>query len=451
MQNLFKVVLLTLLLGFGTFVLTNSAYSQSCSLSKYHGQGFTTSIVNVVEDCSTGAFNVTLKVEHNGCPGPVCRELSNFAVEAIDGTYSDISVGNIVGDFSFSSIETGNLGAQIPFNGIKVDGTSGLGDGMAGSFTLSYTLSELQGMQVSVKPGPNTLIVTFEKSDLEDFILCAATSCKDSVFNINTFPSQGPGTLAFEDLWPAKGDFDFNDMVVDYQFTVTTDSNNMVQTVEANFLLRAFGAGFRNGFGFQLPALDSSDIEVSGSSLTENLISLNPNGTEANQSETTIVVFDNAFNEMQHPGSGIGVNTDPNAPFVTPAEFSIIISFKNGAYTFEDLDLSNFKPFIFVNKDRTWEVHLAGNKPTDLADMTRFGTRDDASDPSQNRWFVTENNIPWAINFQKRFDYPTERTPINQAYLKFMDWAQSGGTLFPDWYLNESPAFRNNTLIYPEP
>jgi hypothetical protein len=33
----------------------------------------------------------------------------------------------------------------------------------------------------------------------------------------NFYPSEdGFGTLAFEDLWPGKGDFDFNDMVIDY-------------------------------------------------------------------------------------------------------------------------------------------------------------------------------------------------------------------------------------------
>jgi len=31
---------------------------------------------------------------------------------------------------------------------------------------------------------------------------------------INFFPAAGYGSLAFEDLWPGKGDYDFNDLVV---------------------------------------------------------------------------------------------------------------------------------------------------------------------------------------------------------------------------------------------
>ena len=37
---------------------------------------------------------------------------------------------------------------------------------------------------------------------------------KNKSFN-SFFPVQGKtGTLAFEDLWPAKGDYDFNDLVI---------------------------------------------------------------------------------------------------------------------------------------------------------------------------------------------------------------------------------------------
>ncbi len=34
----------------------------------------------------------------------------------------------------------------------------------------------------------------------------------------NYYPANGPGTLAYEDLWPGKGDYDFNDLVLDYRF-----------------------------------------------------------------------------------------------------------------------------------------------------------------------------------------------------------------------------------------
>ncbi|MCH8569103.1 MAG: LruC domain-containing protein [Balneolales bacterium] len=303
----------------------------------------------------------------------------------------------------------------------------------------------------------------FEGTDTFTYTLClpepidyicdtaVATINVESSFSeiINYFPAAGPGTLAFEDLWPSLGDFDFNDMVVDYRFKITSNAVNVVEKIEATFVLRAFGAGFRNGFGFQLSnAIQSNHIAVSGYSITENFITLNSNGTEAGQSKPTIIVFDNTYNEMQHPGTGIGVNTDPDAPFVTPAVFNITIDFVGGSYTYGDLNISEFNPFIIVNRDRGREVHLPNYPPTDLANMDFFGTRDDRSRPNQNRWYMSENNLPWAINLIHSFEYPIERVDIIDAYPRFIDWAQSGGTDFPDWFSNTASHYRNPANIY---
>ncbi|AXJ02353.1 LruC domain-containing protein [Cyclonatronum proteinivorum] len=268
---------------------------------------------------------------------------------------------------------------------------------------------------------------------------------------INFFPASGPGTLAFEDLWPAKGDFDFNDMVVDYQFQISSNNQNIVERIEAVIVLRAFGAAFRNGFGFQLSEnIQQDDIVVSGFSLTEDFITLNPNGTEAGQSKPTIIVFDNTYTQMQHPGAGTGVNTEPTAPYVQPAVFFITIEFVGGSYTYSDVDISSFNPFLIVNGNRGREIHLPGYPPTDLANMDLFGTSDDRSSPSQNRWYVTKNNLPWAINLIHRFDYPVEQADIIDAYPRFIDWAQSGGTQFQDWFSNTADQYRNWEKIFIE-
>lgn len=191
----------------------------------------------------------------------------------------------------------------------------------------------------------------------------------------NLYPATGLGTLAFEDLWPGKGDYDFNDMVIDYQFELISNTGNYVDQIVGTFVLKAFGASYENGFGFQLSEdIDPADIYVEGMQITENYITLNSNGTEAGQSKPTIIVFDNAYNEMQHPGMGIGVNTTPEAPYVQPVEFEIRIYFPENTYTFAQVDIASFNPFIIVNKNRGVEVHLPNYPPTDLVDMSLFGT-----------------------------------------------------------------------------
>jgi LruC domain-containing protein len=68
-------------------------------------------------------------------------------------------------------------------------------------------------------------------------------------------------------------------------------------------------------------------------------------------------------------------------------------------------------------------------------------------DPATGRYFVTDNNLPWAINIYKSFDYPIEKEDILQIHLKFVEWAMSGGVLYPDLY-KDLNGYRNSSLIY---
>jgi LruC domain-containing protein len=79
-----------------------------------------------------------------------------------------------------------------------------------------------------------------------------------------------------------------------------------------------------------------------------------------------------------------------------------------------------------------------------------LGTNEDASNPATGKYYVTETNLPWAINIYETFDYPIEKQDIIWAHLKFAEWATSGGALFPNWYQNIN-GYRNNSLIYSPP
>jgi len=267
----------------------------------------------------------------------------------------------------------------------------------------------------------------------------------------NFFPASGFATLAYEDLWPSKGDYDFNDLVVDYRFKTVTNASNNVVEIFATFTIKAFGAGFRNGFGFQFPNsnVNTSNLTVSGYDLQEGYISLAANGLEQGQTKPTIIVYDNSFNIMQHPGYGTGVNTEQWAPYVTPGTLDIYLAF-TGTYTMAQVDIENFNPFIIINKNRDDEVHLPDYLPTDLANTWQFGYADDDSDAGINRYYKTETNLPWAINIPESFDYPRERLVITSAHLKFAEWAESNGVLFPDWY-KDLPSYRNSANIYNHP
>ena len=296
-----------------------------------------------------------------------------------------------------------------------------------------------------------TVTIDYQVCDMNSICDIATISVEVIAGTVNLYPALGFGTLAFEDLWPGKGDYDFNDLVIDYQFEINTNTSNYIESVVGTFVIKAFGASLENGFGFQLSSdINPEDITVTGYQLTENIITLNGNGTESGQTIPTIIVFDNTFTQMAHPGTGIGVNTEEDAPYVTPVTITITMEFAQNIYSYNDLDIANFNPFIFVNQDRSIEIHLPDYPPTALADESIFGTYEDDSNPATGRYYKTANNLPWAINIYESFDYPIEKQEILWAYLKFAEWANSEGSIYNNWYKDLS-GYRDNALIYTIP
>lgn len=263
----------------------------------------------------------------------------------------------------------------------------------------------------------------------------------EAAFN-SYYPSEGNyATLSFEDLWPSKGDYDFNDLIVDYNFNTITDINNEVIKLQGKFVVRAIGAGFHNGFGFELENILSDQVSaVTGNALEEGYIVANANGTEAGQSNATIIVFDDAWNH------GYG-NTDPSKDFAAPTEIIQVEIIFTTPIPFAQFGLAPFNPFIIVNQERGREIHMADYTPTDLADLSYFGQYNDDSDAGTGKYYKTIDNLPWVISIPNQFDYPIEKSSVDQPHLKFIPWVESGGSLFNDWYLNQAD-YRNPIYIY---
>lgn len=286
---------------------------------------------------------------------------------------------------------------------------------------------------------------------------------EESITNCGTGGGGGgeefDGTLAYEDLWPGKGDYDFNDLVIDYEFDITKDDQENVESIEVTFTIKAYGASLHNGFAFTFPNVEPDDIvSVTGYNVAANSVfNINSKGLEEGQSKATIIVFDDVRRVMPQTTGGIGVNTQEEYAYIDPVTIILNIDFVEDAITYSQLDIGNFNPFIVVNTVingapgiRGLEVHLPNYEPSDLMDDSYFGTQEDASNPSIGKYFVTDNNLPWAINIADDFDWVIEFQDITGAYLNFGDWAESGGSNYPDWYKDLS-GYRNSSLIYTVP
>ena len=140
------------------------------------------------------------------------------------------------------------------------------------------------------------------------------------------------------------------------------------------------------------------------------------------------------------------VNTYHSSPYYSPVSIDIQVLF-DGSFEILALGTAPYNPFIIANQRRDYEIHLAGFSNTSLANTTIFGTYDYDSNAAQSKFYETSNNLPWAIHIPVSFDYPTENTSIENAYLKFVEWAESGGSAFPNWYITTESNI-NNTYIY---
>ena len=245
----------------------------------------------------------------------------------------------------------------------------------------------------------------------------------DKAFEVFTPSKYGSGTLAFEDLWPSAGDYDFNDMALNYQTIAILNAQNLAVQLDFICHVKSNGAGYTNGLGVEIVGLSPSLVEsVSGPVLTENFISLNSNGTESNQENAVIIFTDNVANLLN--------------------ETTISIKFKQPITT-STLGVAPFNPFIIINKNREMEVHLPKAKVTSLG-KSSFNVEGVNLDPDGD--YISDNGFPWGISIIHDFKVPKEKVSILDAYNYFSNWATSGGAIFNDWY-KDNPGYRNPDKI----
>jgi LruC domain-containing protein len=241
---------------------------------------------------------------------------------------------------------------------------------------------------------------------------------------VSYFPSESTfGTMAFEDNWPSKGDYDFNDLVLSYQMVQYRNPAGDVVAMEMFLKLEAAGADFSNGLGIRLPIDRKRIISVSGNLTSQ----ADEKGLEPGQSEAVMIAFDKVSSLAN---SGGMLNTLFGTTFVDVPAVRLVIQFLTPLKDSE-LGIPPFDPFLIVNGDRGREVHLIGQTGTEKVNPDYFGTEDDVGS------YRTANGLPWALLLPEPWTWPREKQPVHLGHLEFVDWAQSGGLVYTDWYVGK--------------
>lgn len=263
----------------------------------------------------------------------------------------------------------------------------------------------------------------------------------------NYFPSKtGFASLAFEDLWPGTGDYDFNDLVVNVRFNRVTNASNQVVEVKNKYYVAAIGGSLTNGFAVQFDNLSPSDIQsVTGTQVEGGNYSISGNGTENGPIKAVVILWNDPRNIVTSHGGSM-FNTIEGNPTGESDTLNLVVKFTTPKAP-EVIGTAPFNHFLIKKNERGSEIHLFNALPTSMADMTLFGTANDASSPADGFYYRTKDNLPWGLFIPEVFAYPVEKADILTAHLKFGAWAESAGTTNTDWYKNLA-GYRNNDNIY---
>jgi LruC domain-containing protein len=246
----------------------------------------------------------------------------------------------------------------------------------------------------------------------------------DKAFEMFTPSKYGWGTVAFEDLWPSNGDYDFNDLAVNYRVIAVLNAEGLAVQLDFMINTKSNRASFTNGFGIEIESILPAQIEsVSGNILIHNYINQNVNGTEVGQDKAVIILFDDS-------NSMLNKETKVSVKFTSPVSTT-------------ELGSAPFNPFMIIDKIREKEVHLAYRKTTTLG-LNKFIVEGINNDEDGN--YISNNGFPWAINIVHDFKVPKENKSVNKAYNFFNSWAISGGLEYKDWY-KDNPGYRNSENI----
>lgn len=245
---------------------------------------------------------------------------------------------------------------------------------------------------------------------------------------------------AMEDQWPSYGDYDMNDVVVRIKKSIAT-ADNYVKHAIFEVWIEAVGADKTIGAALQL---DGVTIEMLGTSVNGEVVikhdaidaisgfSLaNPvtNCGENGHKNVVLPLFASANKLMG--GNFVNVGKGKNE---APKKVQVDIYFKQGAVKPEALSYDKVNFFITtdgVGNGRT-EIHLAGYKPTVLANSSLFGTGKD----NPNSPYYSLDRMPWGIMIPvASWECPDERINIMTKYSGFAGWVTSGGQNNKDWYM----------------
>jgi LruC domain-containing protein len=344
------------------------------------------------------------------------------------------SGGNIIGDHSYSIIETGSITFWSPSKKFKGEldicsdsYASSMGDNDVINTCTTFISSN------SCSSGYNN-VVDNDNDGSPEGVDVDDTNANVATYN---FP-QGQDsffTTLYEDLYPCMGDYDLNDFVHNYTYRegINNGANNdgqntYITEIKFDYKFPALGAVFNNSF--VLRVMDG-DNNATINLVNSDQYSINEITREHDtENNTTLFIFNN-IKSIYTDNIGAFVNTDQIDYSDIPV-ISGTVSHINGAYD----------EFILKDGELGQEIHALYNElhinyrelnlPSMFFDEDNYLLCDDHSS-GINGLFMNANGFPWVINdLPMELPWPKSGISIIEAYPNFDDFARILPDL--DWY-----------------
>lgn len=245
----------------------------------------------------------------------------------------------------------------------------------------------------------------------------------------------------FEDQWPLYGDYDMNDLVITIKNRkISKNNRGKVKEFELELELEAVGAMKNIGaaimFDDVLASSITKPVEIEEKNLLTNFNLTNMN-IEKDQVNAVIPLFSDAHmalgRNIHQPINTISGNENNTK---NTKEISFTIKFDTPLDP-EAFNINKLNVFIIVDGNKAnnrREIHIAGYRPTQLAETSSFGGNNDGSSVSAERYYVSKENLAWGIMVPTNFKWPLEYTNIKDAYSGFEEWVTSGGQGNKNWW-----------------
>ena len=246
-------------------------------------------------------------------------------------------------------------------------------------------------------------------------------SCVDHVYG----PGYGEfGLLLFEDLWPSKGDLDFNDESIAYNQDLVLDQAGRVTELMVSFQVQSVGATLHNGAYLHLPLPANTQATFVRTDADGSVRSLTP---LLHESELVLELTPDT-RSLFPAGSGF-INTEPSQPVRASKAFNVHITFAHPVA----IDTSSI-PDVFIARSHDFghQIHLPQYAGTDQMNRSLFLTADDGSGGAVH--FVDKRGLPFALSIPASVHWPIERVAIDSAYPDIVAFATSAGTDNKNWY-----------------